>query len=62
MVLNMAVDTKQVLNADDQARSLIRGLLAGVRPPIDPADCGQWADRAQELVDAFEQGGRASAF
>ena len=58
----MAIDTQQASMPDELARALIRGLLAGVKPKIDPADCGQWADRVQELVDAYDVGGQARVF
>lgn len=57
----MTIDAQRAV-ADEQARAAIRALLAGVRPDIDPADCGQWADRIQLLIDAFDAGGQARAF
>lgn len=44
---------------DDLARTAIRAYLVGVKPDIDPAECGQWADRVQVLADAFARGGQA---
>lgn len=51
--------TNTLSAADEMARAAIRALLAGVRPDIDPADCGQWAGKVEILLDAFDKGGRA---
>ena len=42
---------------DELARGAIRALLAGVRPPIAPADCDEWEPYVTVLLEAFDQGG-----
>lgn len=44
---------------DELARGAIRALLAGVRPPIVPADCDEWEPYVTVLLEAFDQGGVA---
>lgn len=50
------------LMADDLARGAIRTLLLGIKPPVDPADCGEWSPYVTILMEAFDRGGRSQVF
>jgi putative DNA primase/helicase len=48
--------------SDDLARGAIRALLAGVRPPVAPVDCGEWEPYVSRLMEAFDRGEQSAVF